>query len=221
MNPRIHDVQNAIFRERTMRARIAKTVIVALLAAGSAAVVSVAAASASEDTGTAISASIASGQRGNPAPALTELPRSALAPEPGRTTPRPPTPDPSRTTTPPPTPDPSRTTTRPPTPGKPPKGYNGTARWFSPGGVAGACGQMIRDSDFVVALDPTMFGGGNPPHNCGREIIVTYKGKSIIATVLDASPDAERYGIDLTRSAFKALAPLDQETINVTWRFAK
>ncbi|WP_405760757.1 MULTISPECIES: RlpA-like double-psi beta-barrel domain-containing protein [unclassified Streptomyces] len=210
----------------------------ALLATGPAAVITAATASASEDTGTTISAASASEQQGEPASTETELSLSVRAPEPGRTTAPPPEPgkttaappEPGKTTAAPPKPKPGKTTAAPPKPGKttpappkpkPGKSYEGTADFFSSNGVAGACGRAIKDSDFVAALDPTMFGTGNPAPHCGKKVIVTYKGKSIVATVLDASPTAQKHGLDLTPAAFKALAPLDQGTINITWRFAE
>ncbi|MFB0627736.1 RlpA-like double-psi beta-barrel domain-containing protein [Streptomyces sp. AB3(2024)] len=239
-----------------------------LLATGPAAVITAATASASEDTGTTISAASAAEQQGEAASGETELPLSALAPEPGRTTAPPPAPQPGKTTAAPPKPKPGKTTAAPPKPKpgkttaappkpkpgkttaappkpkpgkttaappkpkpgkttpappkpKPGKSYEGPADFFHNNGVAGACGQNISDSDFVVALDPTMFGTGNPAPHCGKKVIVTYKGKSIVATVLDASPTAQRRGLDLTPAAFTTLAPLDQGTINVTWRFAE
>ncbi|WP_328761123.1 RlpA-like double-psi beta-barrel domain-containing protein [Streptomyces sp. NBC_00272] len=143
---------------------------------------------------------------------------TAAPPKPGKTTPAPPKPKPGKTTAAPP--KPGKTTPAPPKP-KPGKSYEGTADFFSSNGVAGACGRAIKDSDFVAALDPTMFGTGNPAPHCGKKVIVTYKGKSIVATVLDASPTAQKHGLDLTPAAFKALAPLDQGTINITWRFAE
>ncbi|MFD7615985.1 hypothetical protein [Streptomyces sp. NPDC059802] len=214
-----------------MRAKIAKIAAAALLAVGSAAVI-VATASASEDTDIPVPASSASGQPEEPAPSLTESPRSTLAPEPGSTTASPP--EPGSTTTPPPDqsrttgppPEPGRTTSPPPeqgeSPDQPPHGYNGAASYFSPDGVPGACGQVIRDSDFVVALDHRMFGSGSAQSSqCGRKVVVTHNGRSITATVLDANPTSDMYGLDLTRAAYQELASLDEETIDITWRFVE
>ncbi|MET8750348.1 RlpA-like double-psi beta-barrel domain-containing protein [Streptomyces sp. NPDC004667] len=143
-------------------------------------------------------------------------------PKPGKTTAAPPKPQPGKTTAAPPKPQPGKTTAAPPKPKpKPGKGYEGPADFFHGNGVDGTCGQRINDGDFVAALDPTMFGMGDPAPHCGKKVIVTYEGKSIVATVLDASPTAQRRGLDLTPAAFTALAPLDRGTINVTWRFAE
>ncbi|KIF02422.1 hypothetical protein PL81_30060, partial [Streptomyces sp. RSD-27] len=125
-------------------------------------------------------------------------------------------PQPGTTTAPP---KPGKTTTASPQPDKPGETYKGSATFYSPG--LGACGKVIKESDFAVALDPTMFGPGYPSSSCGRKIVITYKGKSITATVLDEAPGAGRHGLDLTPGAFKALAPLDKTKLDVTWRFAK
>ncbi|MER6104526.1 hypothetical protein ABT115_19900 [Streptomyces sp. NPDC001832] len=199
-----------------------------LLAVGSAAGI-VATASASEDADTPIPASSASGQP-EPGSTLTESPRSTLAPEPsGTTTP----PEPGSTTTPPP--EPGQTTTPPPEqakatppasgrtsgpPAEPPSnGYQGIATYYQPGLVA--CGIVTTDSDFAVALDTSMFESGYPSPSCGRKVEITHNGKSITATVIDRSPGMSRYGLDLTLGAYKALASLEQGSIDITWRFVE
>ncbi|MFE7109179.1 hypothetical protein ACFU98_00350 [Streptomyces sp. NPDC057575] len=218
-----------------MRAKIAKIAAAALLAVGSAAVVA-AAASASEDTDIPVPASSASGQP-EPGSTLTESPGSTLAPEPGQTTAlppdqgrtTPPPPDPGQTSTPPAdqgkaTPPASGRTTGPPA-GQPPGDYppsadhHGDATYYTAG--LGACGITTTDSDFAVALDAAMFDSGYPSSFCGKKIVVTHNGKSITATVTDRSEGAGRYGIDLTPSAYEALASLDQRKIDVTWRFVE
>ncbi|MFF3013799.1 hypothetical protein [Streptomyces sp. NPDC057939] len=219
-----------------MRAKFAKAAVAAaVLAAASGAVITVATASASETADTAVSAQGAT-VAAKPAATVAAEPGatvvaepagSTLAPQAGGTTAPPPkpsktpapsgSPQPGRTTTPPP--KPSKTTTGSPQPDKPTETHKGSATFFSPG--MGACGKVIKDSDRAVALDPTMFGPGYPSSNCGRKIVITYKGKSITATVLDEAPGASRYGLDLTPGAFKALAPLDKRKIDVTWHFAK
>ncbi|MFJ8164256.1 hypothetical protein ACIRBY_25490 [Streptomyces sp. NPDC096136] len=218
-----------------MKARIATAAIaVAVLAVGSGAVITVATASASETADVAVSARAATvaakpaatvAARPN-ATVLAEPAGSTLAPQAGGTTapPKPGktpapsgSPQPGNTTT--PAPKPSKTATASPQPDKPGETYKGSATFYSPG--LGACGKMIKESDLAVALDPTMFGPGYPSSNCGRKVVITYKGKSITATVLDEAPGAGRHGLDLTPGAFKALAPLDKHKLDVTWRFAK
>ncbi|MFJ8855993.1 hypothetical protein [Streptomyces sp. NPDC102437] len=212
-----------------MRAKIAKIAAAALLAVGSAAVI-VATASASEDTDIPVPASSASGQPEDPAPSLTESPRSTLAPEPSGTMPPPepgqttmPPPEPGQTTTPPPDqgkvtpPEPGRTSGPPAEP--PSSGYHGDATYYQAGLTA--CGIVVTDSDFAVALDSSMFESGYPSPSCGKQVEITHNGKSITATVVDQSPGAGRYGLDLTPGAYSALASLDQSSIDITWRFVK
>ncbi|MFF2195384.1 hypothetical protein [Streptomyces sp. NPDC058157] len=213
-----------------MKARIATAAIaVTVLAAGSAAVITVATASASETADVAVSVqaatvaakpavTVAAGPDATVAAepnatVVAEPAGSTLAPQAGGTT----APAPGGTTTPPP--KPGKTTTASPQPGKPGETYKGSATLYSPG--MGACGKAVKESDLAVALDPTMFGPGYPSSSCGRKVVITYKGKSVTATVLDEAPGAGRYGLDLTPGAFKALAPLDKHKLDVTWRFAK
>ncbi|WP_042800333.1 RlpA-like double-psi beta-barrel domain-containing protein [Streptomyces sp. C] len=217
-----------------MKARIATAAVaVAVLAAGSGALITVATASASETADATVSAqgaTIAAKPDATIAaePAVTVAAQPAatvLAPQAGGTTAPPPkpgkttapsgTPQPGRTTTPP---KPGKSTTASPQPGKPGAAYKGSATFYSPG--LGACGKVIKDSDHAVALDSATFGAGFPSSNCGRKVVITYKGKSITATVLDEARGAGRYGLDLTPGAFRVLAPLDKGKIDVTWRFA-
>ncbi|MET9655971.1 RlpA-like double-psi beta-barrel domain-containing protein [Streptomyces sp. NPDC006510] len=222
-------VRNVTFREGTLRAKITKIAAAAILAVGSAAGI-VATASASEETDTPVPALSTSGQPEESASTLPEPPRSTLAPEPSGTTVPPgpgsttaPPPEPGRTTAPPPEqaketpPEPGRTSGPPAEP--PPSGYHGNATYYQPGLTA--CGITITDSDFAVALDSSMFGSGYPSPSCGKKVEITHNGKSITATVVDQSPGAGRYGLDLTPGAYGALASLDQGSIDVTWRFVE
>ncbi|MEU3910159.1 hypothetical protein [Streptomyces sp. NPDC029721] len=213
-----------------MKARIATAAIaVTVLAAGSAAVITVATASASETADVAVSVQAAT-VAAKPAVTVAAGPDATVAAEPNATVAAKPAgstlapqasgttaPPPGGTTTPPP--KPGKSTTASPQPGKPGETYKGSATFYSPG--LGACGKVVTESDLAVALDPTMFGPGYPSSNCGRKVVITYKGKSVTATVLDKAPGAGRYGLDLTPGAFKALAPLDKHKLDVTWRFAK
>ncbi|RSS63403.1 hypothetical protein EF912_03345 [Streptomyces sp. WAC07061] len=218
-----------------MQARIATAAVaVAVLAVGSGAAITVATASASETAEATVSAQGAT-VAAKPGATVAAEPGATVAAEPAATVLAPqaggttaPPPKPGRTTSPSGTPQPGGTTT-PPKPGKTPTAsaqpdepsvtYKGRATFYSPG--LGACGKVINESDLAVALDSGTFGGGYPSSQCGRKVVITYKGKSITATVLDEAPGAGRHGLDLTPGAFKALAPLDKGRIDVTWRFVK
>ncbi|MEU8461578.1 hypothetical protein [Streptomyces sp. NPDC029003] len=217
-----------------MKARIATAAVaVAVLAAGSGAVITVATASASETADVAVPAQAAT-VAAKPAATVVAEPDATVAAEPAGSAPAPQAgattaPPPKPSTTPAPsgsprpgkttTPKPGKTTTASPQPDKPTETYKGTATFYTPG--LGECGKVIKESDLAVALDPTMFDIGYPSHTCGRKVVITYKGKSITAVVLDRAPGAGRHGLDLTPGAFKALAPLDKGKLDVTWRFAK
>ncbi|SCZ90275.1 BZ3500_MvSof-1268-A1-R1_Chr1-3g01886 [Microbotryum saponariae] len=97
--------------------------------------------------------------------------------------------------------------------------YSGTATYFTQGGVAGNCGQVHQDSDYIVALTSAMYSGGS---HCGQGVrICTSSGKCISATVADSCPSCSSSGdLDLSVSAFSALASLDAGVVGISWSFA-
>ncbi|SGY35318.1 BQ5605_C002g01752 [Microbotryum silenes-dioicae] len=97
--------------------------------------------------------------------------------------------------------------------------YSGTATYFTQGGVAGNCGQVHQDSDYIVALTSAMYSGGS---HCGQGVrICTSSGKCISATVADSCPSCSSSGdLDLSVSAFRALASLDAGVVGISWSFA-
>ncbi|SCV68382.1 BQ2448_503 [Microbotryum intermedium] len=96
--------------------------------------------------------------------------------------------------------------------------YSGTATYFTQGGVAGNCGQVHQDSDYIVALTSAMYGGGS---HCGQGVrICTSSGNCISATVADSCPSCSSSGdLDLSVGAFSALASLDAGVVGITWSF--
>ncbi|RDX48320.1 hypothetical protein K466DRAFT_583769 [Polyporus arcularius HHB13444] len=84
----------------------------------------------------------------------------------------------------------------------------------------GACGKTNVPSDFIVALNSGMYGGGYPGPNCFRPISITYNGKTVGATIMDECPGCPSDGgLDLSEGLFKALAPLDDGVIYASWHF--
>lgn len=83
--------------------------------------------------------------------------------------------------------------------------------WFTQNGVAGACGQVHSDSDFIAALDSRTYGNtGSQSSYCGKTIRITWGGKSVDVVVADACPTCSNpSSVDLSEAAFQALAPLD------------
>lgn len=97
----------------------------------------------------------------------------------------------------------------------------GFGTFFFQNGVAGACGTVHKDSDFVVALDTAIYGntGVKSPH-CGHEIHITNtkNNKSIKAIVADACPTCDNANsVDMSKAAFSAIADLSTGLIPITW----
>ncbi|KAI5813377.1 RlpA-like double-psi beta-barrel-protein domain-containing protein-containing protein [Pyronema omphalodes] len=99
---------------------------------------------------------------------------------------------------------------------------NGLATYYAPG--SGSCGWVNSNSDDIVAISYKIMeplDGGNPNNNpnCGRKIKVSYKGKSLIATVVDKCMGCSPEKIDLAQGAFEKLSPIDPGVINVSWEW--
>ncbi|KAJ7111572.1 RlpA-like double-psi beta-barrel-protein domain-containing protein-containing protein [Mycena crocata] len=114
------------------------------------------------------------------------------------------------------------TTTTASTPDKTPsssvvKGGFGT--WFTQNGVAGACGKVHKDTDFVVALETKTYAKGI---NCGRKIRITNpsNGKSSDAIVADECPTCDNTeSVDMSKKLFESLAALSVGEFPITWQF--
>ncbi|KAF8992978.1 barwin-like endoglucanase, partial [Cyathus striatus] len=82
----------------------------------------------------------------------------------------------------------------------------------------GSCGTVVNDSDYSAAVAHALFDtypfsrcakpcNSNPI--CGRNLRLTYQGKSVTVMVVDRCADCEgMYNVDLTSTAFQQLAPL-------------
>ncbi|KAJ7285775.1 RlpA-like double-psi beta-barrel-protein domain-containing protein-containing protein [Mycena rebaudengoi] len=84
----------------------------------------------------------------------------------------------------------------------------GFSTWFTQNGVAGACGKVHKDTEFVAALQTQKYDHGS---NCGRKIRVTNlsNGKTVDAIVADECPTCTNTAcVDLSVAAFKQLADL-------------
>lgn len=95
----------------------------------------------------------------------------------------------------------------------------GSATFFTQGGVAGACGTVHQDSDYVIAMQTVLYNNGA---NCGRKIRLTRTstGQSITATVADECPTCiNDQSLDLSVAAFNALASPDVGMFDITWQF--
>lgn len=101
--------------------------------------------------------------------------------------------------------------------------YGGFATYFYQNGVAGACGTVHSDSDFICAIDQTRYGNsGNTSPLCGQQVRITNtdNGNTVVVTIADDCPTcANENSIDLSVAAFQALDSLSVGDIPITWSF--
>ncbi|GAA5857329.1 hypothetical protein JCM8547_002222 [Rhodosporidiobolus lusitaniae] len=98
--------------------------------------------------------------------------------------------------------------------------YSGQATYYLQGGVAGACGTVHEDTDYIIALQTSMYADGD---NCGKTVTITNaaNSKSVTATVADECPSCESStSIDLSESVFEAIGDLDTGVLTVEWSFS-
>ncbi|KAK4702056.1 hypothetical protein P7C70_g4168, partial [Phenoliferia sp. Uapishka_3] len=95
----------------------------------------------------------------------------------------------------------------------------GQATYFYQNGVAGACGTVHKDTDYVAALQTEMYANGA---NCGKTITLTSTatGQSVTVTVADECPtcDGTTY-VDLSESAFLQIGTVSEGMVPMTWQF--
>ncbi|KAJ7866802.1 RlpA-like double-psi beta-barrel-protein domain-containing protein-containing protein [Mycena olivaceomarginata] len=86
------------------------------------------------------------------------------------------------------------------------------ASYYNPAGGFGACGTVLQDSDFIVALGTDHWDGGS---HCGQTMRVQRNGGSISVIVADLCPGCVGLhganSIDLSQGA---MAALDSNFIN-------
>ncbi|EGG01149.1 uncharacterized protein MELLADRAFT_79073 [Melampsora larici-populina 98AG31] len=100
----------------------------------------------------------------------------------------------------------------------------GWATFFTQEGRPGACGQVHKDSDTIVALDFRRYGNLDEiSQYCNRTVQITRisTGKTITATVADACPTCKnKNSLDLSEGAFQKLATKDEGMVSIKWKFA-
>ncbi|KAF7343518.1 hypothetical protein MSAN_01972100 [Mycena sanguinolenta] len=97
---------------------------------------------------------------------------------------------------------------------------SGLATYYDPNGGTGACGSVLQNSDFIVALGEDTWDGGS---HCGQTVNVQYQGNTVQVTVQDLCPGCQgSNGIDLSEGAMAALDPncINDGVISVAWSFA-
>ncbi|KAF7343612.1 hypothetical protein MSAN_01981700 [Mycena sanguinolenta] len=99
-------------------------------------------------------------------------------------------------------------------------GFDGLATYYDPDGGIGACGSVLQNSDFIVALGVDNWDDGA---FCGQMLNVQYQGYTIRVTVQDLCPGCQGVnGISLSEGAMAALDSnyINDEMISVVWYFA-
>ncbi|RPD64630.1 hypothetical protein L226DRAFT_565391 [Lentinus tigrinus ALCF2SS1-7] len=95
--------------------------------------------------------------------------------------------------------------------------HSGRGTFFAVG--LGACGKVNVDSDHIVAISSSRFGGGG---NCDQfvEIVNKKNGKHAFGLVRDECPGCGSGDLDMSPSLFKVLgASLDEGVISIDWHF--
>lgn len=94
----------------------------------------------------------------------------------------------------------------------------GFGTYFYQNGVAGACGTVHSDSDYVLAMDSARYTASNL---CGKQVQITNTAnqKTVTATVADECPTCNNENsIDMSVGAFTAIADESTGLIDIAWK---
>ncbi|KIK62421.1 hypothetical protein GYMLUDRAFT_72655 [Collybiopsis luxurians FD-317 M1] len=95
----------------------------------------------------------------------------------------------------------------------------GFGTFFYQNGVAGACGTVHSDSDYVFAMDSAIYSQSI----CGKSVTITNtaNGKSVTGVVADECPTCNNANsIDMSLAAFQAIGALSTGLLDITWVWA-
>ncbi|KAF8446014.1 RlpA-like double-psi beta-barrel-protein domain-containing protein-containing protein, partial [Boletus edulis BED1] len=89
----------------------------------------------------------------------------------------------------------------------------------------GACGITNNDGQHIAAVSHVLFdafpgyAGVNPNTNpvCGKQVTVTYQGKTVTVTITDRCEACQVTDLDFSPSAFDILADPSVGRIDMTW----
>jgi len=99
----------------------------------------------------------------------------------------------------------------------------GFATFFYQGGVAGACGTVHQDSDFIAAIDQNRYGdSGAQSSLCGKQVKITNTNnqKTVTVTIADDCPTCQNgNSIDLSVGAFTSIATEAEGMVPIDWEF--
>lgn len=99
--------------------------------------------------------------------------------------------------------------------------YSGRMTYYDPSVGYGSCGAVYQPSDFIVALDPSLWTSANPNADplCGRTIAITYNGVTTNAKVTDKCPSCAAGAIDVSQAVFESFASTSVGVLQVSWDF--
>jgi len=95
----------------------------------------------------------------------------------------------------------------------------GFGTWFLQNGVAGACGKVHQDTDFVVALPTKAYDNGA---NCGRTVTIedVSTGKTATAIVADECPTCTNPEcLDMSKGLFETFAALSVGEFDIQYHY--
>ncbi|KAL1694688.1 Non-catalytic module family EXPN protein [Schizophyllum commune] len=96
----------------------------------------------------------------------------------------------------------------------------GTATFFYQNGVAGSCGTVHSDNDYVAAMTPTEYGRSGDI--CGKSVHITNTktGQSVDVIVADTCPTCTTGSdIDLSVAAFNAIGLENDGVEPISWHY--
>ncbi|PWN33177.1 uncharacterized protein FA14DRAFT_115790, partial [Meira miltonrushii] len=96
--------------------------------------------------------------------------------------------------------------------------YGGQATFYNNAVSEGACGGYTSPSDKIVALNIAQYGNpGAVSKWCGQKILITYGGKSEVATVVDCCPSCAYGSLDMSKGLFGAFANFGAGVFQMSW----
>jgi expansin (peptidoglycan-binding protein) len=91
--------------------------------------------------------------------------------------------------------------------------YSGQATYYDADGT-GSCGFKATPSDLDVAA---MNGSQYKKSWCGQCVLVTGPSGMVKVRIVDLCPGCAVGGLDLSKQAFEAIAPLSAGRVKITW----
>ncbi|CAG8474418.1 7374_t:CDS:2, partial [Dentiscutata heterogama] len=98
---------------------------------------------------------------------------------------------------------------------------SGDGTYYDPGVGIGSCGWQNYDSELVAAMNAPQYGiyadpGDSPV--CGKCIQITGPKGTVKVKVVDKCPVCKSGDIDMSSTAFKQIANLDDGRVKITWK---